>query len=358
MSKFRAGVLFGKELVDVYEDAKSVGYALPGVNVVGTNSLNGVLETAVKVNSPVIVQMSFGGGQFYAGKSLANDNLQASAAGCISAALHVHHMAEMYRVPVILHTDHCSLKNISWIDHLLDYQEKYFAANGKPLFSSHMLDLSEETIEENIDVCERYLTRMSKIEIGLEIELGITGGEEDGVDNSEVDSSKLYTHPSEVYYAYERLMKVNSNFTVAAAFGNVHGVYKPGNVKLSVDILQNSQRYVADKIGDPEAKPVSFVFHGGSGSSPDDIARSIEYGVIKMNLDTDMQWAFSAGVRDYYEKNKDYLLTQIGNPDGDDQPNKKYYDPRKVLRQAEEYFIARLEQSFADLNCLNRNASS
>ena len=356
MSKFRAGVLFGQELVDVYEDAKSVGYALPGVNIVGTSSLNGVLETAVKVNSPVIVQMSFGGGQFYAGKSLPNDTLQASAAGCISAALHVHHMAEIYGVPVILHTDHCSLKNISWIDHLLDYQEKYYVANNKPLFSSHMLDLSEETIEENIDICERYLTRMSKMEIGLEIELGITGGEEDGVDNSEVDSSKLYTHPSEVYYAYERLMKINSNFTIAAAFGNVHGVYKPGNVKLSVDILQNSQSFVAEKIGDPTAKPVSFVFHGGSGSSPTDIARSIDYGVIKMNLDTDMQWAFSAGVRDYYEEYKDYLATQIGNPDGDDQPNKKYYDPRKVLRQAEEYFVARLEQSFADLNCLNRNA--
>lgn len=356
MSKFRAGVLYGQDLVNVYEDAKAVGYAMPGVNVVGTNTLNGVLEAAVKVNSPVIVQLSFGGGQFFAGKSLPNDNLQASVAGCISAALHVHHMAEMYGVPVILHTDHCSLKNITWIDQLLDYQEDYYARNGKPLFSSHMLDLSEETIEENIDICERYLTRMSKIEIGLEIELGITGGEEDGVDNSEVDSSKLYTHPSEVYYAYERLSKINSNFTIAAAFGNVHGVYKPGNVKLSVDILQNSQSYVAEKLGTPGAKPVSFVFHGGSGSSPVDIAKSIDYGVIKMNLDTDMQWAFSAGARDYFEQYKDYLVTQIGNPEGADQPNKKYYDPRKVLRQAEEYFVARLEQSFADLNCLNRNA--
>ncbi len=356
MSKFRAGVLYGQELIDVYEDAKAVGYAMPGVNIVGTSSLNAVLEAAVKVNSPVIVQLSFGGGQFYAGKSLPNDNLQASAAGCISAALHVHHMAEMYGVPVILHTDHCSLKNITWIDQLLDYQEDYHARNGKPLFSSHMLDLSEETIEENIDVCERYLKRMSKIDIGLEIELGITGGEEDGVDNSDVDSSKLYTHPSEVYYAYERLSKINANFSIAAAFGNVHGVYKPGNVKLSVEILENSQKFVAQEIGKPGEKPVSFVFHGGSGSSPEDIAKAIDYGVIKMNLDTDMQWAFNAGARDYFIKNKDYLATQIGNPDGDDQPNKKYYDPRKVLRQAEEYFVNRLEQSFADLNCLNRNA--
>ena len=242
------------------------------------------------------------------------------------------------------------------IDQLIDYQEKHFEQYGRPLFSSHMLDLSEQPMEENIDICEKYFKRLDAIGIGLEIELGITGGEEDGVDNSDVDASKLYTHPSEVFYAYERLSKVSDNFTVAAAFGNVHGVYKPGNVKLSVDILQNSQSFVAEKIGDPTAKPVSFVFHGGSGSSPTDIARSIDYGVIKMNLDTDMQWAFSAGVRDYYEEYKDYLATQIGNPDGDDQPNKKYYDPRKVLRQAEEYFVARLEQSFADLNCLNRNA--
>jgi fructose-bisphosphate aldolase class II len=258
-------------------------------------------------------------------------------------------------VPVILHTDHCSLKNIEWIDRLLDYQEDYYQRYGKPLFSSHMLDLSEEPIEENIDICAKYLERMSKIEIGLEIELGITGGEEDGVDNSDVDVSKLYTHPSEVFYAYQRLSKIDPNFTIAAAFGNVHGVYKPGNVKLSVEILKNSQNYVADQIDKTGTKPVSFVFHGGSGSSQDDIRKSIDYGVIKMNLDTDMQWAFSAGVRDYYKQNKDYVETQIGNPDGDDVPNKKYYDPRKVLRQAEEYFVTRLEESFADLNCIGRN---
>ena len=356
MSKFRAGVLYGQELLDLYEDAKNVGYALPGVNAVGTSSINGILETAAKVNSPVIVQLSFGGGHFYAGKSLKNDNLEASVLGCISAARHVHELAELYGVSVVLHTDHCSLANITWIDQLVEYQEGYYERFGKPLFSSHMLDLSEESIEDNIDICEKYLTRFKAIEIGLEIELGITGGEEDGVDNTNVDSSKLYTHPSEVYYAYERLKKISDNFTVAAAFGNVHGVYRPGNVKLSVEILQNSQSFVADEIGKTGTKPVSFVFHGGSGSSQEDIRRSIDYGVIKMNLDTDMQWAFSAGLRDYFEQYKDYVATQIGNPDGDDQPNKKYYDPRKMLRQAEDYFVERLEESFADLNCINRNA--
>lgn len=355
MTKFRSGVLYGKELNEVYEDAKANGYALPAVNVVSTSTVNSVLETAAKVGSPVIVQLSFGGGHFYAGKSLNNDNMQAAVAGCISAGLHVHHMAEMYGVPVILHTDHCSLKNITWIDQLLDFQEQYHQQHGKPLYSSHMLDLSEEPIEENIEICERYLERMSKIDIGLEIELGITGGEEDGVDNSDVDSSKLYTQPSEVYYAYERLAAISSNFTIAAAFGNVHGVYKPGNVKLSPIILKNSQAYVEEKLGAPGSTPVSFVFHGGSGSSPEEISEAIGYGVIKMNIDTDMQWAFNEGLRDYYDQYKDYVQTQIGNPDGDDQPNKKYYDPRKVLRNGEERFVKRLEGCFKDLNCLNRN---
>ena len=257
---------------------------------------------------------------------------------------------------VILHTDHCSLKNISWIDQLLDYQEKYHAENGRPLYSSHMLDLSEEPIEENIEICARYLERMSKIDIGLEIELGITGGEEDGVDNSDVDSSKLYTQPSEVYFAYEQLSKISNNFTIAAAFGNVHGVYKPGNVKLSPIILKNSQAYVAEKIGGGEKKPVAFVFHGGSGSSSEEIREAIGYGVIKMNIDTDMQWAFNQGLRDYYVEFKDYVNTQIGNPEGEEVPNKKYYDPRKVLRSGEQRFVKRLEGAFSDLNCNNRNS--
>jgi len=355
MSKFRKGVLFGEEVNQVYADAKQHQYALPAVNVVSTSTVNAVMETAAKLNSPVIIQLSFGGGHFYAGKSLNNDNMQAAVAGCVSAAMHVHHMAELYGVSVILHTDHCSLSNITWIDQLLDYQEGYHAANGKPLFSSHMLDLSEEPIEENIEICERYLQRMDKIQIGLEIELGITGGEEDGVDNSDVDSSKLYTQPSEVYYAYQKLMAISPNFTVAAAFGNVHGVYKPGNVTLSPIILKNSQAYVADQIAEDVSKPVSFVFHGGSGSSSQDISEAISYGVIKMNIDTDMQWAFNEGLRDYYDKFKDFVKTQIGNPEGEESPNKKYYDPRKVLRNGEERFVQRLEGCFSDLNCVNRN---
>lgn len=356
MSKFRIGVLYGDEVNQVYADAKANQYALPAVNVVGTSSANAVMETAAKLQSPVIIQLSFGGGHFYAGKSLPNDNMQAAAAGCISAARHVHELAEMYGVSVIMHTDHCALKNISWIDHLLDLQEKYHASYGRPLYSSHMLDLSEEPIEENVEICERYLKRMSAIDIGLEIELGITGGEEDGVDNTGVDSSKLYTQPSEVYYAYERLVEISPNFTVAAAFGNVHGVYKPGNVKLSPVILKNSQEFVAQEINQPAAsKPVSFVFHGGSGSAREEIREAISYGVIKMNLDTDTQWAFNEGLRDYYDEFKDYLRTQIGNPEGDDKPNKKYYDPRKVLRNGEERFVQRLENAFQDLNCVQRN---
>lgn len=355
MSKFRSGVLFGDEVQAVFEDAKKNNYALPAVNTVGTNSINAVLETAKKVESPVIVQLSFGGGQMYAGKSLPNGNLEASAKGCIAAALHVHTLAEMYGVPVILHTDHCSKKNLPWIDQLLDAQEEYFKKNGVPLFSSHMLDLSEESIEENIQICGEYLERMKKMDMTIEIELGITGGEEDGVDNSDVDNAKLYTQPEEVAYAYEKLSEISHRFTIAASFGNVHGVYKPGNVQLEPVILKNSQEYIAKKYKTNTSDPIDFVFHGGSGSEKAKITEAIEYGAIKMNLDTDMQWAFCCGVRDYILEKKDYISTQIGNPDGEDIPNKKYYDPRKFLRQGEEEFIERLEEAFKDLNCMGRN---
>ena len=349
----RPGVVAGNEVTELFNHAKENKYALPAVNVISTNSVNCVLETARKVNSPVIVQFSNGGAQFYAGKGLSNDGQQASIAGAISGAYHVHQMAELYGVPVILHTDHAAKKLLPWIDGMLDEGERFFEQHGKPLYSSHMIDLSEESLEENVGTCKSYLERMAKMGMTLEIELGVTGGEEDGVDNTDVDSSRLYTQPEEVAYAYEELLSVSPNFTIAAAFGNVHGVYKPGNVELRPEILKNSQDYIQEKFGTGE-KPVNFVFHGGSGSEKSKITEAIGYGAIKMNIDTDMQWAFLDGVRSYMDDKKDYLQSQIGNPEGEDSPNKKYYDPRVWLRKGEDSFIARLEEAFADLNALDR----
>jgi fructose-bisphosphate aldolase class II len=348
----RPGVATGKEIQKIHQYAKNQGFALPAVNVIGSNSINTVLETAVELNSPVIIQFSNGGAHFNAGKGLSNENQKAAIAGGIAGAKHVHEMAKAYGATVILHTDHCAKKLLPWIDGLLDAGEKYYKKTGAPLYSSHMIDLSEEPIEENIEICKKYLERMSKIGMTLEIELGITGGEEDGVDNSDVDSSKLYTQPEEVAYAYEELSKISNQFTIAAAFGNVHGVYKPGNVALTPIILKNSQDFVEKKY-DTKPNPIDFVFHGGSGSSLDEIREAIGYGVIKMNIDTDLQFAFSEGIRDYMSHNIDYLKTQIGNPDGQDLPNKKYYDPRKWLREGEATFKTRLKQAFKDLNNVN-----
>ena len=345
----KPGVATGYEVQDIFKLAKEKGFALPAVNVIGSNSINGVLETAKALNAPVIIQFSNGGAQFNAGKSLNNHGQQAAIAGSIAGARHVHLMAEAYGVPVILHTDHCAKKLLPWIDGLLDASEKEFEASGKPLFSSHMIDLSEEPIEENIEICKQYLARMSKMGMTLEIELGITGGEEDGVDNSDVDASKLYTQPEEVAYAYEELSKVSDQFTIAAAFGNVHGVYRPGNVKLTPKILKNSQDFITEKYGVGH-NHIDFVFHGGSGSTVEEIREGISYGVIKMNIDTDMQYAFMSGVRNYMDEKSDYLKTQIGNPDGDDAPNKKYYDPRVWLRKGEDAFVERLKKAFEDLN--------
>ncbi len=353
--KFRAGVLHGKELKDLLDHANEHNFAIPAVNVVGSNTVNACLETARAVKSPIIIQFSHGGCTFMAGKGLSNDNEKASVLGGISGALHVHNMAKAYGVTVVLHTDHCAKKLLPWIDGLLDAGEKYYAQSGQPLYSSHMLDLSEEPIEENIEICERYLKRMDKMGMTLEIELGVTGGEEDGVDNSDVDSSKLYTQPSEVEYAYTKLNKISENFTVAAAFGNVHGVYKPGNVELKPIILKNCQEHIHEKHNTKDKQPVNFVFHGGSGSSREEIREAIEYGAIKMNIDTDMQWAFWDGVKGYSEKNNAYLQGQIGNPDGDDKPNKKYYDPRKWLRVGEQSFVERLTKAYEDLDCMNRD---
>ena len=328
---------------------KKKGFALPAVNVIGSNTINGVLETARDLNAPVIIQFSNGGAQFNAGKGLSNEGEKAAIAGGIAGAKHVHELALAYGVPVILHTDHAAKKLLPWIDGLLDASEKHFAETGSPLYSSHMIDLSEEPLEENIEICKTYLARMSKMDMTLEIELGITGGEEDGVDNSDVDVSKLYTQPEEVAYAYEELLKVSPQFTIAAAFGNVHGVYKPGNVKLTPKILLNSQDYISKKYNVAH-NTIDFVFHGGSGSTLEEIRESIGYGVIKMNIDTDMQFAFTEGIRNYMQEKAAYVATQIGNPDGADQPNKKYYDPRKWLREGEETFKTRLKQAFADLN--------
>ena len=348
----KPGVATGDQVQAILKLAKEKKFALPAVNVVGSSSINGVLETAKKLNSPVIIQFSNGGACFNAGKGLSNESQESAIAGAVAGAKHIHIMAKAYGVPVILHTDHCAKKLLPWIDGLMLENEKCFKENGHSLFSSHMLDLSEEPIEENVEICKGYFKRMSKIGMTLEMELGITGGEEDGVDNTDVDESKLYTQPEEVAYAYEELIQVSDKFMVAAAFGNVHGVYKPGNVKLTPKILKNSQQYISKKFNVPH-NSIDFVFHGGSGSSFEEIREAIGYGVIKMNIDTDMQYAYMSGVRDYFSNNKDYLQSQIGNPNGSDVPNKKYYDPRKWVRSAEESFVERLKKAFEDLNNVN-----
>ena len=355
MSKYRAGVLFGKELETLYNDAKNNNFAIPAVNTTGTDTINAAIETAAKVNSPIIIQFSNGGAQFIAGKGMPNENLQANIQGAIAGALHVHQVAKYYGVPVVLHTDHASKKWLPWISALIDAGEQYNKEKGQPLFSSHMLDLSEESIEENIETSVEFFKRMAPLGMSIEIELGVTGGEEDGVDNSGIENDKLYTQPEHVAYAYTELGKVGNLFTVAAAFGNVHGVYSPGNVELKPEILHNSQVYIEQQLK-TAPKPVYFVFHGGSGSPQNQIREAIGYGAIKMNLDTDLQWAFWEGILQYYKKNEAFLQTQLGNPEGADKPNKKYYDPRVWLRKGEESFSKRLEEAFVDLNCINRNA--
>jgi fructose-bisphosphate aldolase class II len=353
--KFKPGIVYGSALQDLYQYAKESKFALPAVNVVGTNSINAVLETAKSVNSPVIIQFSNGGGQFYAGKSLKLANDQAAVLGSVSGAQHIHLLAEHYGVPVIIHTDHAAKKLLPWIDGMLTMSEAHYKLNQKPLFSSHMLDLSEESLQENIEISAKYLKRMQGVETAIEIELGVTGGEEDGVDNTHVDNAKLYTQPEDVAYAYSHLKEIGSGFTIAASFGNVHGVYKPGNVKLTPVILKNSQEHIQKKFG-TGPKPVNFVFHGGSGSTQEEIRETLNYGVIKMNIDTDMQWAFWEGVKNYYVEKSAYLQGQLGNPEGPEAPNKKYYDPRVWLRKGEENFVKRLKASFEDLNNINRNA--
>ncbi|MEN2436318.1 class II fructose-bisphosphate aldolase [Weeksellaceae bacterium A-14] len=349
---FPAGVATGNQVSEIFQYAKEKGFALPACNVIGSSNINAALETAAKLNSPIIIQFSNGGAAYNAGKGLSNDGQKASILGAVAGAKHIHTLAEAYGATVILHTDHCAKKLLPWMDGLLDANEAHFKATGKPLYSSHMLDLSEQSLEENLDISSKYFERMAKMGMTLEVEIGVTGGEEDGVDNSDVDNSKLYTQPEDVAYTYERLKAISPNFTIAAAFGNVHGVYKPGNVVLTPKILDNSQKYVQEKFHTAD-KPVNFVFHGGSGSTLLEIREAISYGVVKMNIDTDLQYAYLEGIRDYVRTKGDYLNGQIGNPEGDDAPNKKYYDPRVWVRKGEETFITRLTKAFEDLNNIN-----
>ncbi|MCT2563466.1 class II fructose-bisphosphate aldolase [Chryseobacterium herbae] len=349
---FPAGVATGQLVTDIFQYAKENKFALPAVNVIGSSNVNAVMETAAKLNSPVIIQFSNGGAAFNAGKGLNNDGQKAAILGSIAGAKHIHTLAEAYGATVILHTDHCAKKLLPWIDGLLDASEVHYKQTGKSLYSSHMLDLSEESLEENLETSAQYFERMAKMQMTLEVEIGVTGGEEDGVDNSDVDNSKLYTQPEDIAYTYEKLKAISDNFTIAAAFGNVHGVYKPGNVVLTPKILDNSQKYVQEKFGTAD-KPINFVFHGGSGSTLEEIREAIDYGVIKMNIDTDLQFAYTEGVRDYMVNNIDYLRAQIGNPEGEEKPNKKFYDPRVWVRKGEETFSTRLVQAFEDLNNVN-----
>lgn len=346
-------VLGYREAKKVFEHAKANQYAMPAVNVTSTSTVNASLEAAKEVNSPVIIQFSNSGAVFFVGKSVANTDQRASIAGAVAGAKYIHEASPLYGVPVLLNTDHAARKLLPWVDGMIAEGEKFYKQHGKPLFTSHMIDLSEEPIEQNIETCKRYLEKLTKLDMYLEIELGVTGGEEDGVDNTGVESSKLYTQPEEVAYAYEELMKVSGNFVIAASFGNVHGVYKPGNVKLEPVILKNSQEYIQKKFK-TAANAVDFVFHGGSGSEPEAIREAISYGVVKMNIDTDVQWAFWEGVHNYYKKNKDYLQAQLGNPTGDDAPNKKYYDPRVWIREGEVSIKNRLIQAYEELNGINK----
>ena len=352
----KPGVVYGDDLKKLFDICKSEGFAMPAVNCVNTESVNGVMEAAAKVNSPVMIQFSNGGATFYAGKGCKPaDGRRSDILGGIAGAHHVHQMAEAYGIPVVLHTDHCAKKLLPWLDGLLDAGEAYYKAHGRPLYSSHMIDLSEEPLEENVEITKGYLKRTSAMGMFLEMELGITGGEEDGVDNSDRDPADLYSKPEEIDYVYTELLKISPYFTVAAAFGNVHGVYKPGNVKLTPSILDKGQKYIVEKHGLSEKHPVTYVFHGGSGSSQDEIREAISYGVVKMNIDTDTQWATWKGVLDFYKENEAYLQGQLGNPTGTDAPNKKFYDPRVWLRKGQESLVARVVEAFENLNAMNRN---
>ncbi|KAI0696455.1 fructose-bisphosphate aldolase [Cytidiella melzeri] len=349
-----AGVLTGDNVRKLFEYAKEHQFAIPAINVTSSSTANAVLEAARDIKAPIILQVSQGGSAYFAGKGLANDKQQASILGAIAAAHHVRTVAKAYGVPVVLHSDHCAHKLLPWFDGMLKADEEYFKQHQEPLFSSHMLDLSEEPKEENIKTCVEYFKRMAPLGIWLEMEIGITGGEEDGVDNSDVDNSKLYTQPEDIFDVYEGLSAVGPNFSIAAAFGNVHGVYKPGNVKLHPELLNKHQLYAEEKIGNNKKKPLFLVFHGGSGSTKDEIKTAVQNGVVKMNVDTDTQFAYLSGIRDFVQNKSGYLQSQVGNPEGADKPNKKYYDPRVWVREGEKTLSARVKEACADLGNVDR----
>jgi len=343
----KPGVLVGDDLITLFQWAKDKNFAIPAVNCVSSSSVNACLEAAAKSKSPIIIQVSQGGGHFYCGKGVKDDGFKATTAGSVALAHHVRTVAPMYGVPVVIHSDHCAKKLLPWFDGMLAADKEYFAKTGEPLFSSHMLDLSEETDPENIETCVKYFKEMAPMKIWLEMEIGITGGVEDGVDNSGVTKDKLYTSPDQVYAVYEALAPIGPHFSIAAAFGNVHGVYKPGNVKLSPELLGGHQKFAAEKVGKPS--PLFLVFHGGSGSTPDEIKTAVSNGVVKMNIDTDTQWAYWEGLKDFYKAKEVYLQGQIGNPEGEDKPNKSYYDPRKWLRECEGTMAKRVKLAFEEL---------
>ncbi|KAI0342744.1 fructose-bisphosphate aldolase [Trametopsis cervina] len=349
-----AGVLTGDNVRKLFEYAKEQQFAIPAINVTSSSTANAVLEAARDIKAPIIIQVSQGGSAYFAGKGLANDKQQASILGAVAAAHHVRTVAKEYGVPVVLHSDHCAHKLLPWFDGMLKADEEYFKQHQEPLFSSHMLDLSEETKEENIKTCVEYFKRMAPLGLWLEMEIGITGGEEDGVDNTGVDNSKLYTQPEDIWDVQQALSAIGPNFSIAAAFGNVHGVYKPGNVKLHPELLNKHQLYAEEKLGNGVKKPLFLVFHGGSGSTKEEIKTAVQNGVVKMNVDTDTQFAYLAGIRDFVQSKSGYLQSQVGNPEGADKPNKKYYDPRVWVREGEKTLTARVKEACSDLGNVNR----
>jgi len=346
----KSGVIVGDDVLALFEYAQEKNFAVPAINVTSSSTVVASLEAARDAKSPIILQLSQGGAAYFAGKGVSNDGQAASIAGGIAAAHYIRSIAPAYGIPVVLHTDHCAKKLLPWLDGLMDADEAYFKLHGEPLYSSHMIDLSEEEVDYNINTTAAYLKRAAPMKQWLEMEIGITGGEEDGVNNEDVDNNSLYTQPEDILAIHNALSPISPYFSIAAGFGNVHGVYKPGNVRLHPELLSKHQAYVKKALGSPKDKPVFFVFHGGSGSSKEEYKEAISYGVVKVNVDTDMQYAYLSGVRDFIQKNKDYLQTMVGNPDGADKPNKKFFDPRVWVREGEKTMSKRTQVALEDFN--------